>query len=280
MNYIEIKNLKKIYDDMTIWTNVSLNLEAGKIIGLIGANGTGKSTLFKSILGVVNIDEGEIKYNIDLDTDVGYLLEIDLFEYMTAKENLYVLGLYTGEKYNKNQIIEVLDTVGLKDVENKKVSEFSFGMKQRLRLALAIIVPRKVLILDEPLVGLDPDGVKDFINTIEKIVVKDKTSVLISTHQIADIASIFDEYYYLKNHSLHLGPKNTSFYSIELKSISLNLKNNLENNFTKLYIRNNKIISENISETVEIIDYLKSKNIFITDIEKHDAIESEVFSDD
>lgn len=169
MELLKIKNAEKVYSDNIVWKNLNLVLTEGEIVGLIGANGSGKTTLFKAILGLINLSNGKIETKLNIEEDIGYLLEIELFNNLNARENLRLLGMYSGKEYSQLQIENALRKVGLDGVGNKRVGSFSFGMKQRLRLAAATIIPRKLL-LDEPLVGLDPNGIERFLQTIEKSV--------------------------------------------------------------------------------------------------------------
>ncbi|GAB2021338.1 hypothetical protein RyT2_04120 [Pseudolactococcus yaeyamensis] len=258
---LEIKNGKKVFGDKLIWENLNLQIESGKIIGLIGANGSGKTTLFKAILDVIKLSEGEIITGLDIKKDVGFLLEIDLFNYLSAAENLKILGYYAGYDYTKEEIANVLTKVGLAETGKKKVGAFSFGMKQRLRLAAAIIVPRKLLILDEPLVGLDPNGIADFLATIQDIAKMQNTSIVISTHQIAEMSKLFDSYYFIKNHNLLEGVQNEDSYQMTLKGGS-------------------QMRFKHVKALVEKVVELAAQDIEIIKIENQENIIDEVFLND
>lgn len=143
-----------------------------EIVGLIGKNGAGKTTLMKGLLGLLQFDQGTIRFldnaeyvnNPIMMDDLGYLIECRLYDHLSASENIGIHWRYSGRPADdemKSKIKETLAFVGLKD-SRQKVSAFSFGMKQRLGLALAIISEPKLLILDEPFVGLDPVGIKAF----------------------------------------------------------------------------------------------------------------------
>lgn len=258
---LEIKNGNKFFGNKLIWKNVNLQIEPGKIIGLIGANGSGKTTLFKAILDVISLTEGEIITDLDIKKDVGFLLEIDLFNYLSASENLKILGYYAGYNYTQEEITAVLGKVGLSDTGKKKVGAFSFGMKQRLRLAAAIIVPRKLLILDEPLVGLDPNGIADFLATIQDIAKTQNTSIIISTHQIAEMSKLFDSYYFIKNNTLIEGVPHEDSYLMSLSDGS-------------------QMCFKHIKDLVEKVVELAAQDIEIIKIENQENIIDEVFLND
>ena len=272
---LTIKDATKIYDtEKLVWKNVNITLNPGEIVGLIGANGSGKTTLFRSILGVISLNDGIINSNLNLENDVGYLLEIDLFKDLSARDNLKVLGLYSNQDYNNIQINQALEKVGLIEVKNKKVKSFSFGMIQRLRLAAAIIVKRKLLLLDEPLVGLDPQGIDYFINTIKKVSQEDNTTVVISTHQIAEVSNLFERYFYIEENQIFEKKVGKNYYEIlidkdcDVEQLKL---------AKEIKVKDDILIVPNIHLTVKTISYLNSKNINILDIRKQESIIREVF---
>lgn len=175
-------------------SNISFEIAEGEMVGLIGKNGAGKSTLMKSICKFIIPSEGDIFLdgnnikNVErcLD-DVGILLEPVFFQYMSAYDNLaYYLNIHGKERY-LSEIDDILDMVGLKKSRNQKPTDFSFGMKQRLGLAQALIGHPKKLILDEPFVGLDPVGVKELISILQEQVKRNKMLAIISSHQLYEL---------------------------------------------------------------------------------------------
>ena len=175
-------------------SNISFEIAEGEMVGLIGKNGAGKSTLMKSICKFIIPSEGDIFLdgnnikNVErcLD-DVGILLEPVFFQYMSAYDNLaYYLNIHGKEQY-LSEIDDILDMVGLKKSRNQKPTDFSFGMKQRLGLAQALIGHPKKLILDEPFVGLDPVGVKELISILQEQVKMNKMLAIISSHQLYEL---------------------------------------------------------------------------------------------
>lgn len=200
-----IDRVSKSYKNVNVLNDVSFEVKAGEIVGLVGANGAGKSTLIKGILGLHNIDSGRITFcqddnftkNPDLLNDIGYLMDIELFDYLTAREHIHLMGLYEQAIYNQEDIQQVLSRVSLKD-DKKKVKDYSYGMKQRLRLALAMLRPRKLLILDEPLLGLDIKTIQEFKKYLKEIA-ESGVSILLSSHQLSEIEDLIDRYLILSD---------------------------------------------------------------------------------
>lgn len=196
---IEIKNLCKSFGDVQVLKNISMTLESGKIYGLVGRNGSGKTMLMKHILGLVKatsgqilIDGQEIGKDIDIPQNVGAIIETPGFlpEY-SAFKNLKLLAMIRG-KISDNQIKETLQLVGLNPTSKKHVGTYSLGMKQRLGLAQALMEDPDILLLDEPLSGLDNDGVKQMY----QILLHQKKSgklMVIASHSKEDIAILCDE---------------------------------------------------------------------------------------
>ena len=188
---LECKNLYKEINDKEILTNINLKLEEKDILGLIGPNGSGKTTTIKTILSLQKITKGEIfidNHNIKTDyknaiSQVGAIIENpDLYTYLTGLENLLIPA--TIYNINKERIEEVINLVGLSQRINDKVSKYSLGMKQRLGIAQAIIHKPKLLILDEPTNGLDPEGIKELRSLLLKLKEQENMTILISSHNL------------------------------------------------------------------------------------------------
>ncbi|WP_311370491.1 ABC transporter ATP-binding protein [Anaerococcus hydrogenalis] len=197
-NILEIKNLKKSYNNKRVLDIDYLEIKEKSIYGLIGKNGAGKSTLMKIVLGLVKKDEGMVKvFNQEvngknqkkLNKNLGALIENPSFyDHLTGYENLEIISSLKG--VDKKEISKTLDLVGLKNVEKKKAREYSLGMKQRLGIAIALIGSPKLLILDEPINGLDPQGIEEMRNLFKNIVKNTPTSILISSHILDEIEKI------------------------------------------------------------------------------------------
>lgn len=208
---IQVTNLSKQYDraEKKALNNVSFTLHDGEMVGLIGQNGAGKSTLLKLLCkfitpttGNVEFDNRDIMSGSNYLDDVGILLEPVFFPHLTAYENLaFYLDIH-GKKKNKSEIDGMLDIVGLLKNKNEKPGDFSFGMKQRLGLAQALLGDPKILILDEPFVGLDPTGVKELISILKQRVIEKQMQAIISSHQLFELNEICERVLVLHNGEL------------------------------------------------------------------------------
>ena len=206
-NILKIENLSKSYDKNLVLKNINLEIEEGSIFGLIGPNGAGKSTLMKSILGLVKKDSGSIslygkeineKNQKETNKNMGSLIENPSFyDHLTAYDNLDLICDMKNIK--KDNIDTVLKDVRLFTSKNKKVRDFSLGMKQRLGIAIALIGNPKFLILDEPINGLDPYGIEEMRDLFQNIVKNSNTSILISSHILDEIEKISSHIGILKN---------------------------------------------------------------------------------
>ncbi len=195
---IEIKNLVKSFGNVTVLNNISVSFEQGKIHGLIGRNGSGKTMLMKCICGFVPVSSGEIyvsgkQIGKDIDTpeSMGIIIEAPGFlpEY-NAYKNLKFLADIKG-KVRKPEIRKAIESVGLDPDSKKHVGKYSLGMKQRLGLAQAIMENPELLILDEPMNGLDKEGVADMRKYLLTLKEQGKT-MIIASHSAEDIEVLCD----------------------------------------------------------------------------------------
>lgn len=207
MNKLELINVTKAYKHKNANENINLVLESG-VYGLLGPNGAGKSTLMKQIVTVTSPTSGKILYNgkdiKGLDDEyravVGYLpQDFDAYKNFKAKDFLMYMAALKGmdKKTSKKRVDELLKLVGLSEVSNKLVSKFSGGMKRRVGIAQALLNNPKVLILDEPTAGLDPQERTRFRNLLSQI--GRDTIVILSTHIISDIESVAKETIMIKD---------------------------------------------------------------------------------
>jgi ABC-2 type transport system ATP-binding protein len=192
MDIVKVSNVVKKYSNVTILNNISLNVKEGEIIGLIGPSGSGKTTLVKSIMGMEKIESGEIEVlgekvpNLKVLSNIGYMAQSDaLYEELTGKENLeFFAKLF---RLSKREIKERIEYTGkLVNLENnlsKRVSRYSGGMKRRLSLASSLIQDPKLLILDEPTVGIDPKLRFSIWKELKSLKAEGKT-IIITTHVI------------------------------------------------------------------------------------------------
>ena len=200
--HIEVNNLCKVADGKCLVKNINLKFDSGKIYGIIGQNGSGKTVLFKLLLGLMNKTSGEIIVDGEIQKgfmkDVGFIIERpNLIPYYSAYNNLKFISSYGG-KVDKGKIIKSLELVGLQPKEKKKVKNYSLGMKQKVAIAMAIMDEPKILILDEPLNAIDDLSVKKIREIILKYKKNDRI-VLIASHYKDDIDYLCDVVYEMKD---------------------------------------------------------------------------------
>lgn len=194
-NMIEITNLSKEFKRQKVLKEITMNIPENCVYGLLGPNGAGKSTLLKTITGLLKPTAGEIRFRghkwtrADL-AEIGALIEIPpIYENLTARENMKVRALLLG--ISDERIEEVLTLVDIADTGKKKAGAFSLGMKQRLGIALALLNHPKLLVLDEPINGLDPLGIQELRKLIRSFPEKGIT-VIISSHILSEIEQTAD----------------------------------------------------------------------------------------
>ena len=196
---IEVKGLTKKYKELTAVDNLDLNVYTGDVFGFLGPNGAGKSTTIRMLLSLIKPTSGEIKIfgkplktnRIDILRQIGAIVEKpDFYLYLSAYKNLEILGKVSGVDPNKKKIMEVLELVGLDKRYKSKVKTFSHGMKQRLGLAQALLHDPKLIILDEPTTGLDPQGIKDIRDLIIYLSKEKGKTIFLSSHILKEVELI------------------------------------------------------------------------------------------
>ncbi|RWQ71001.1 ABC transporter ATP-binding protein [Bacillus cereus] len=195
MKYIvETNNLTKKYKKSSVVSGVNLKIPEGEIYGFLGPNGAGKTTSIRMLLGLIKATEGNItifgknlnKNRLSILSDVGALVENpSYYAHLNAIENLEVYRIL--RNIPKEKIIAVLKTVGLQDAAHQKVKEYSLGMKQRLGLAIALLGDPRLLILDEPTNGLDPQGIHEMRELIKSLAKERGITILVSSHLLSEI---------------------------------------------------------------------------------------------
>ena len=197
---IETNNLSKIYYNNTVVDSINMHVEKGKIYGLLGKNGAGKTTTMCMLLNLTYPSSGEIylfgknskKYSKEIYSNIGSIIETPgFYENLTAYENLKIISKLRKDFYPIN-INLVLEMVNLKDSKSKKFKDFSLGMKQRLGIAAAIMHSPELLILDEPINGLDPFGIKEIRTLLKRLSHEYGITILISSHILSEIENIAD----------------------------------------------------------------------------------------
>lgn len=207
---VETHHLKKIYKDKAVVNDVNIHVNKGEIYGFVGPNGAGKSTLMKMLLNLVKSNSGEIiifgnkvvENDFEMLKRIGSIIENPYFyEKLTARQNLDLHCEYMGY-HNKNHMEEVLECVGLFKDADKKVSQYSLGMKQRLAIARAILTKPELLILDEPINALDPEGIREMRELFRKLNTVYGTTIFISSHILSEVEQIADTIGIIQNGKL------------------------------------------------------------------------------
>jgi len=201
------KNLTKKYNNITAVSNINMELKQGEIYGLVGKNGAGKTTLLRLITGQTYATEGEVSLFNETTMEglnkerkrIGAIIEVPSFySYMTAKENLEYYRIQRGIP-GKQTVEQTLIEVGLSGTGNKKYKSFSLGMKQRLGLALALMNKPELLLLDEPINGLDPFGIVEMRNLLTKLSREKNITILISSHILSELSNLVTYYGFIDN---------------------------------------------------------------------------------
>ena len=198
---IETKQLTKIYGDQTVVRDVNLHVKKGRIYGLLGRNGAGKTTIMKMILGLTSITVGEVDvfgHNIkghekSIYPRIGAIIETPgFYPNLTGTENLEIFARLRGTA-GPNAVKNALEVVGLPYKDKKLFSKYSLGMKQRLGIANAILHDPELLVLDEPTNGLDPIGIAEMRGFIKHLSTECGKTILISSHILSEIALLADD---------------------------------------------------------------------------------------
>jgi ABC-2 type transport system ATP-binding protein len=252
---IETKDLMKKYPNKIAVNNVNMHVKKGDIYGFIGKNGAGKTSTMKLILGLSNPTSGEIIINnsrnlIKERKKIGSLIEAPgLFKNKTAFENLKQFSLVSGG--TDKEIKEILEIVGLSKTGNRKAGNFSLGMRQRLGIGIALLGNPEILILDEPINGLDPEGIKDVRDTLINLNKKRGVTLIISSHLLDELAKITTTYGIINDGVLV--EEITSSELLKRTSKSLKIKTSDNNKAFELLKSNN-------FDVIKEQDYLSLKN--------------------
>lgn len=233
MNVLELKNISKKYGKATVVDNFSLNVEKGHICGLIGPNGAGKTTIMKMMAGLASPTSGEIGFfgkndNLDLSRKrMAFMLEAPIIDKsMNARQNMEYVRYVKGVA-DKKKIDEMLDFVGLGNVGKKAVGKFSLGMTQRLGIAMALLTEPEIMVLDEPVNGLDPEGIVEIRLMLKKLSEEKNVTIIISSHILSELSELCTDFSII-NHGKQLEnlsreelmAKCRSYYAIRTNDIN------------------------------------------------------------
>lgn len=203
---IKTYNLSKTYNEKVVINSCNMNVKKGRVYCLVGQNGAGKTTLFKILLGLTSATQGSAtvlemdckKDSLKILARTGNLIEAPIFfEHLSARKNLKIHLEYMGCKDIDN-IESTLEKVGLKNSVDQQVSTFSLGMRQRLAIARALVHEPSILILDEPINGMDPVGIRDMRDLFRKLSEQGVT-ILMSSHFLSEVELVADDIGFLVN---------------------------------------------------------------------------------
>lgn len=203
---IDVKDLTKQYKKQVVVNKANFQIKKGSIVGLIGPNGAGKTTIMKMLGGLVIPSSGTMSIFGDSSEKswakarerMSFMIEIPYANQdLTAQQNLEKQRIQKGLP-DKNRINEVLDLVGLSEVGNKKFKQFSLGMKQRFGLANALLAKPEIMVLDEPINGLDPEGIVEIRELLMKINQQDNVTIMISSHILSELSLMCDDYLFIR----------------------------------------------------------------------------------
>lgn len=197
MNLIRVENLTKKYDDVIAVNNISFNVDKGDILGIVGPNGAGKSTTINTIAGLLVPNEGNIKFEENSTfktwhTNIGLVpQDLAIYPDLSAEENVTFFASLYGLKHDllKQRVDEALRSVGLEEHRKKRVDKFSGGMKRRLNIACAIVHKPKLIIMDEPTVGIDPQSRNYILDSIKEFR-QNGTTIIYTSHYMEEVEEI------------------------------------------------------------------------------------------
>lgn len=199
MPVVSIKNLNKTFKDFKAVSDLSFTVEEADVYGFLGQNGAGKSTTIRMLLTLIAPTSGTLElfgmnlrqHRREILQQVGAVIERpDLYKYLSGYENLLLFAKMSGLRLTRNQLMEQLEVVGLADRAAGKVKTYSQGMKQRLGIAVALVHNPRLIILDEPTNGLDPQGIADIRNLILYLSRQLKKTVIVSSHLLSEIEQV------------------------------------------------------------------------------------------
>lgn len=293
MTYIiKTNRLTKVLQGKEVVSEVNMHVKKGEIYGFLGPNGAGKTTIMKMLTTLTKPTSGDIEIFGEKLTNTSYevlkrmgtIIEYPIFyEKLTAKENLYLHCEYMGY-YDKKAMDQALHLVNLHNVNDKKVKDFSLGMKQRLGIARAIMTKPELLILDEPINGLDPMGIRELRELFKMLCKEYGITLLISSHILGEIEQMADTIGVIQNGKLikevsmkSINGKQTEYIEISVPDVK-RAAYMLEN---KLRITNYKIMNENMIRVYEmnVTQQEISKTLIMNNVEiesinkKHSSLE-------
>lgn len=283
-NILKTYNLTKEFKNFSAVKNLNITIQKGDIYGFLGQNGAGKTTTIRMIMGLIKATSGEIELfsekasvkNRNLLQRIGSMIEYPgFYPNLTAKENLEIHRRMMGIQ-EKTCIVDSLKIVGIEDVKDKKVKEFSLGMKQRLGIARALLHHPEFLILDEPTNGLDPMGIKEIRELIVDLSHKQGITFLISSHILSEIQQMSNKIGIIHKGELleeisyeELQKRNRHYINIKVnddKKACFILEQKLAIKDYVIWEKNNLRVYERLQEVSNINKFLVSGDVFVDEI--------------
>lgn len=271
---LEVKNLSKKLGKKEIIKDISFYINEGEIFGFLGPNGSGKTTTIRMLVDLISMDKGTVKIlgnDITKErektlSNIGAVVENpELYGYLSGRENLNQIARIRGIK--KEKINEVIGLVELKARIDDKMSKYSLGMKQRLGLAAALLSDPKLLILDEPTNGLDPNGIIEFRKILKNLSKTTGMGVFVSSHILAEIQELCDTVAFIENGEI------TEIETLEniRNSFFYYLETNVNKNTTKL-----------LEEIKGVVSIKENTNVYVlelVDIKPSDILKTLIYKD-
>lgn len=277
MSILKIKDLKKKYGNHEVLNGINLQIETPGIYAVVGPNGAGKTTLFNLISNLIKADSGDIEVvgkkntNEDIFFETSFLKDNNvLYDYLTGYDHLNFIKL--AQKLPKDRVEEVVRKLQIESYMGRKVGDYSLGMKQHLLIALAMLNKPKLMILDEPLNGLDPTAVIK-VRYLLKELVSQGTAILFSSHTLSEIDKLTGNIMFLKDGRIvekKLEYSNENIYILEIENISDINFNDIDFTGFEWSIFENKLKVELKSKSLnELLQLLLNNNIKIMDINRY-----------
>lgn len=271
---LEVINLTKAFKQRTVVKDVSMQLEEGEIVGLLGPNGAGKSTVISMISSLLEPTDGDVqlygKSTLRHPKELRNLLgvvpqEIALYQELSAQENLYFFGRIhkLSGKVLRKRVDEVLDMIGLSDRRKDVVKSFSGGMKRRLNIGVALLHQPKLIIMDEPTVGIDPQSRNYILETVKKLNKEQNMTVLYTSHYMEEVEFLCDRLYIMDHGKIIASGTNEEIKQILSSENTVEVKlKTASAEFEKALLATNKLTSVTSQERQVTIIAPKDVNVF------------------
>lgn len=271
MNVIQTDNLTKKFGDTVAVNQISINVRQGEIYGFLGLNGAGKTTLIRLLLGMIKPDSGTIsifgqnaKQASEIWNDIGYLVETPYsYPNLSVKENLEVFFQLRNLK-DRKQIDHIIAVLQLEQYKNKKAKFLSLGNCQRLGLAKALLHNPKLLILDEPINGLDPAGIVEIREFLKDLVKNHNTTIFLSSHILSEISKVATRIGIVHNGKLIKEINTNELEDQIIKRLCLNTNDNvkalhlLKNNGFNAFINRNGVIESTETNAIQQPEFIST----------------------